>query len=128
MFIFKDGNNYSMMASPLHKEYGMKKEDGSLYTKEELLEFGFFVDELPEKPVNPKYEYIMRVDFDAEMVYYDKIPIRPIVPEETKIDFLTKELASNKLESMKLKASLKSNAEEIAKTKIELMKLKGGLK
>ncbi|WP_158087983.1 hypothetical protein [Clostridium botulinum] len=33
MFIFKDGDSYAMMESPLHKEYGMKKDDGSLYTK-----------------------------------------------------------------------------------------------
>lgn len=49
------------------------------------------------------------------MVYYDKIPIRSIVSEDTKVDFLTKELASSKLESMKLKGLLKQNSEEIAK-------------
>ncbi|MBY6898021.1 hypothetical protein [Clostridium botulinum] len=33
MFIYKNGEGYSVMQSPLHKEYGMKKDDGSLYTK-----------------------------------------------------------------------------------------------
>lgn len=26
MFIFKDGDSYAMIESPLHKEYGIKKE------------------------------------------------------------------------------------------------------
>ncbi|HDK7215242.1 TPA: hypothetical protein PTV45_000603 [Clostridium botulinum] len=128
MFVYKAGNNYAMCSSPLHEEYGLKKHDGTLYSKKELLEFGFFIDELPEKPTNPQYEYIMRVNFETEMVYYDKIPIKTKVSEESKMDFVTKELANSKLESMKLKSLLKKNAEEIAKTKIELMQLKGGLK
>ncbi|NFJ83955.1 hypothetical protein FDE94_09135 [Clostridium botulinum] len=128
MFIYKNGNDYAMMASPLHSEYGMKKEDGTLYTKEELLKFGFFIDKLPEKPNSPQYEYIMRVNFDAEMVYYDKIPIKQQVNEESKVDFITKELANSKLESMKFKGLLKQNSEEIAKAKIELMQLKGAIK
>ncbi|WP_162267308.1 hypothetical protein, partial [Clostridium botulinum] len=95
--------------------YGLKKDNGNLYTKKELLKFGFFIDDIPDKPQSAQYEYVMKVDFDAEMVYYDKIPIRSIVSEDTKVDFLTKELASSKLESMKLKGLLKQNSEEIAK-------------
>ncbi|HID0795963.1 TPA: hypothetical protein ACXDAB_003400 [Clostridium botulinum] len=128
MFVYNTTHGYAMCASPLHKEYGLKKEDGNLYTKTELLQFGFFTDDIPNKPENPKYEYIMRVDFDTEMIYYEKIPVKTMVSEDTKIDYLTKELATNKLESMKLKGLLKKNAEEIAKTKIELMQLKGGIK
>ncbi|APC82183.1 hypothetical protein [Clostridium botulinum] len=127
MFVYNTGTGYAMCASPLHKEYGLKKDDGTPYSKKELLEFGFFIDEIPDKPQNSQYEYVMKVNFETKMVYYDKIPIKTIVSEDTKIDYLTKELATNKLESMKLKGLLKKNAEEIAKAKIEIMKLKGGL-
>ncbi|EPS56494.1 TPA: hypothetical protein ACXDAY_004104 [Clostridium botulinum] len=115
MFVYDTGSGYAMCASPLNKEYGLKKDNGNLYTKKELLKFGFFIDDIPDKPQSAQYEYVMKVDFDAEMVYYDKIPIRSIVSEDTKVDFLTKELASSKLESMKLKGLLKQNSEEIAK-------------
>lgn len=128
MYIYKNNDNFSYTNNPLDPKYGLKKEDGTLYTKKELLTFGFFIDSLPEKPNSPQYEYIMKVNFDAEMVYYDRVPIKAIVSEETKVDFLTKELANSKLETMKLKSLLRLNSEEIAKTKIEIMQLKGAIK
>lgn len=82
MFVYKNGNNYSMMASPLHEEYGLKKDDGSLYTKEELLEFGFFVDEYPEPPDNDN-EYIMEADFEnKELIYKAKNIEEESIPQK----------------------------------------------
>ncbi|MHB9927869.1 hypothetical protein [Clostridium botulinum] len=128
MFIYKNKDTFSTIVNPFDPVHGILNSKGVPYTETELLKFGFFIDEIPDKPTSPKYEYIMKVDFDTEMVYYDKIPVRSMVSEETKMDFLTKELASSKLESMKLKGLLKFNAEEIAKTKVSVMQLKGVIK
>ncbi|AUN23780.1 hypothetical protein RSJ21_00315 (plasmid) [Clostridium botulinum] len=127
MYIYKNNNTFTIMQNPYDPIYGILDKNNKPYSKEELLKRGFFTDDIPDKPENPKYEYVMKVDFDARMVYYEKIPIKTLVSEETKMDYLTKELATSKLESMKLKGLLKQNSEEIAKAKIEIMKLKGGL-
>ncbi|HCL4466786.1 TPA: hypothetical protein N2D60_003573 [Clostridium botulinum] len=128
MFIYKNNDTFTVIQNPYDPVYGVLDKNKQPYSKNELLKLGFFVESLPNQPNNPQYEYIMRVNFESEMVYYDKIPIKQQLSEESKVDFITKELATNKLESMKLKGLLKKNAEEIAKTKIELMQLKGGLK
>lgn len=75
MFVYNTGTGYAMCASPLHKEYGLKKDNGNLYTKKELLKFGFFIDDIPDKPQSAQYEYVMKVDLMQKWYIMIKYPL-----------------------------------------------------
>lgn len=123
MYIYKNGNSFSIFDDPFDEQYGVKNDKGELYSESKLKTMGFFVDSLPTPPTHG--DYILKADFENHKLYYH---IDKAKPEEGQYSYVVSELASSKLESMRLKSLLKKNAEEIAKTKIEVMQLKGGLK
>ncbi len=42
MFVYDTGSGYAMCASPLNKEYGLKKDNGNLYTKKRAIKVWLF--------------------------------------------------------------------------------------